>query len=63
MYRHTPTLLFLLLIISLLFAPAVMAATGDVLTRGQSYAIALLGLVTAVLSVYLFAMMFQPEKF
>ncbi|WP_225894703.1 K(+)-transporting ATPase subunit F [Leptolyngbya sp. O-77] len=40
-----------------------MAATGDTLTRGQSYAIALLGLVIAALSIYLFAVMFQPEKF
>ncbi|HIK43188.1 potassium-transporting ATPase subunit F [Thermoleptolyngbya sp. M55_K2018_002] len=63
MYRSTPTFLFLLLTAGLLLAPAVMAATGDALTRGQSYAIALLGLVIAALSIYLFTVMFQPEKF
>lgn len=63
MYRRIPISLFLLLTAGLLFAPAVMAATGSTLTRGQSYAIALLGLAAAALSIYLFTVMFQPEKF
>lgn len=63
MYRCIPVSLFLLMAAGLLLAPAVMAATNHALTRGQSYAIALLGLVIAALSIYLFTVMFQPEKF
>ncbi|WP_448602514.1 potassium-transporting ATPase subunit F [Thermoleptolyngbya sp.] len=63
MSRRIPSVLFLLLTVGLLLAPAVRAATGDALTRGQSYAIALLGLTAAALSIYLFTVMFQPEKF
>lgn len=51
------------LILNLVFAPIVRASTGDVLSKGQSYALALLGLVTFSLFVYLFVVIFQPEKF
>ena len=61
--RKYPTYLLLLLIFNLILAPAVQASTGLVLTRPQAYALTLLGLATLILSVYLFVVMFQPERF
>jgi K+-transporting ATPase KdpF subunit len=49
--------------INLVLAPVVYAATGETISREQSYALGLLGLVTVALSIYLFAVIFQPEKF
>jgi K+-transporting ATPase KdpF subunit len=54
--------LFLTLCLALFFSPLVQAATGT-LTRGQSYALTLLGLVTFSLFLYLFVVIFQPERF
>lgn len=56
-------LLLLLLVFNLICAPAVQAATGNVLSRPQAYALGILGLVTVALSTYLFVVMFQPERF
>lgn len=41
----------------------VYAATGETLFRPQSWALGLLGLVVLSLSIYLFFVMFVPEKF
>jgi K+-transporting ATPase KdpF subunit len=49
--------------INLSLAPVVSAATGGTISREQSYALGFLGLVTVALSIYLFAVIFQPEKF
>jgi K+-transporting ATPase KdpF subunit len=49
--------------INLIFAPVVYAATGQTLSREQSYALGLLGVVTGGLFIYLFVVIFQPEKF
>ena len=49
--------------INLVLATVVSAATGGTISREQSYALGLLGLVTVALSIYLFAVIFQPEKF
>jgi K+-transporting ATPase KdpF subunit len=49
--------------INLALAPVVFAASGGIISREQSYALGLLGLVTVALSLYLFAVIFQPEKF
>lgn len=57
-----PVYLFFTLSLTLFLAPIVQAATGT-LTRGTSYALALLGLVTLSLFVYLFVVIFQPERF
>ena len=54
---------FLLLIFNLVLSPVVQASVGGTLSRGQSYALTLLGLVTFGLFVYLFMVIFQPEKF
>lgn len=49
--------------INLVFAPVVYAASSGTISREQSYALGLLGVVTVALSIYLFAVIFQPEKF
>ncbi len=49
--------------INLVLAPVVYAAAGGTISREQSYALSLLGVVTIALSIYLFAVIFQPEKF
>jgi K+-transporting ATPase KdpF subunit len=64
LYRRKPSRYLLwALCLNLLLAPAVYAATGEALSRSQSYMLGLLGLGTAALSIYLFVVMFQPEKF
>lgn len=55
--------LFLLLCLNLLIAPAVDAATGAEITRKAAYALGMLGMVIAGLSIYLFVVIFQPERF
>ncbi|GET35926.1 K+-transporting ATPase, F subunit [Microseira wollei NIES-4236] len=61
--QKLPLYLFLLLCFNLVVAPAVFAAGGETLSRTQSYALGLLGIVTVALSIYLFVVMFQPERF
>jgi K+-transporting ATPase KdpF subunit len=61
--RKPPRYLFWGLLINLMLAPAVSAASGGTISREQSYALGLLGLVIVALSIYLFAVIFQPEKF
>ncbi|MBD2242114.1 potassium-transporting ATPase subunit F [Nostoc sp. FACHB-888] len=55
--------LFLILSLNLFLAQAIYAATPDKISRAASYTIALLGLATLSVSIYLFAVIFQPEKF
>ncbi len=55
--------LFLILSLNIFLAQAVYAATPDAISRAASYAIALLGLATLSVSIYLFVVIFQPEKF
>ncbi|HTL88152.1 MAG TPA: potassium-transporting ATPase subunit F [Leptolyngbya sp.] len=61
-YR-VPRSLFLMLCLNLVIAPVVQAATGNELARPQAYALGLLGIATIALSIYLFVVMFQPERF
>jgi K+-transporting ATPase KdpF subunit len=61
--KKIPRYLFLLLWVNLAVAPAVRAATGNDFSRPQAYALGILGLVTIALSIYLFVVMFQPERF
>jgi K+-transporting ATPase KdpF subunit len=58
-----PIQLLLLLCLNLLIAPAVDAATGEEVTRRAAYALGILGIVTVGLGVYLFVVIFQPERF
>ena len=61
--QKLPLYLFLGLCFNLVLAPAVFAATGGEMSRSQAYWLAALGLVIVALGVYLFFVMFVPEKF
>jgi K+-transporting ATPase KdpF subunit len=61
--RSVPLKLFFALLLNLVIAPAVLAATGGTISRLNAYAIGLLGLVTLGLAVYLMMVMLQPERF
>ncbi len=63
-YPQKIAVYFLIILgLNLIVSPLVQASTGGVLSRGQSYALGLLGLVTFSLFVYLFVVIFQPERF
>lgn len=55
--------LFSILCVNVLLAQALYAATPEEISRGASYAITFLGLATLSVSIYLFVVIFQPEKF
>ena len=61
--RKYPTYLLLALVFNLIFAPLVFAATGETISRSQAYALGILVITTVILSIYLFVVMFQPERF
>ena len=61
--KRVPKILLLALLSSVVIAPTVQAATGISLDRGQMLALILLGITTISLSVYLFIVIFQPERF
>lgn len=61
--QKLPLYLFLALCFNLIVAPLVYAASGNELSRSQAWALGLLGLGTVALSIYLFFVMFVPEKF
>ncbi len=62
--RHKlPLYAFLLLCLNLIIAPAVYAAASGALERRHAYALGILGLLTFGLVVYLFVVVFQPERF
>ncbi|HIK07955.1 MAG TPA: K(+)-transporting ATPase subunit F [Trichormus sp. M33_DOE_039] len=58
-----PLIIFLIMCFNVLLAPVVAAATPGRVPHWQVYTISLLGLVTVALCVYLFVVIFQPEKF
>jgi K+-transporting ATPase KdpF subunit len=60
--QKLPLVIFILLCVNLLIAPAVYAADGALEPR-YAYALGLLGLVTLGLVAYLFVVVFQPERF
>jgi K+-transporting ATPase KdpF subunit len=61
--QKLPLVIFVLLCLNLVIAPAVYAAVDGTLERRQVWALGLLGLVTLGLIVYLFVVVFQPERF
>jgi K+-transporting ATPase KdpF subunit len=63
LFKKIPLYFLGILGINSIISPLVQASTGGILSRGQSYALGLLGLVTLSLFVYLFVVIFQPEKF
>ncbi|MBD3886578.1 potassium-transporting ATPase subunit F [Phormidium tenue FACHB-886] len=61
--QKLPLYLFLALCFNLVVAPVVYAASGNEFSRTQAWALGLLGLGTIAISIYLFFVMFVPEKF
>ncbi len=61
--QKLPLYLFLAMCFNLVVAPMVYAATEQTFSRSQAWALGLLGLVTVGLSIYLFFVMFVPERF
>jgi len=58
-----PLWILLGLFLNLVIAPIILASTQEPLTRGNAYALGLLALVILALAIYLFAVIFQPERF
>ncbi len=63
--RHfLPLILFLLVCFNLAIAPAIYAANASgSFSQLQAYALGILGIATVSFSIYLFLVMFQPERF
>lgn len=61
--QKLPLYLFLGISINLFIAPLVYAATDGELSRPQSWALGLLVLGVIAISIYLFFVMFVPERF
>lgn len=61
--KPLPIQLFLAMCSNLAIAPLVYAATGEDVTRQAAYALGFLGLIILGLSIYLFVVIFQPERF
>ncbi|MBD2776241.1 potassium-transporting ATPase subunit F [Iningainema tapete] len=61
--QRLPLVVFLGLCLNLLIAPVVYAAADGTLERRSAWAIGVLGLVTLAVVVYLFMVVFQPERF
>ncbi|NJO41863.1 MAG: potassium-transporting ATPase subunit F [Cyanobacteria bacterium RU_5_0] len=61
--QKLPLYLFLALCFNLIVAPVVYAASSNEFSRTQAWSLGLLGLGTLALSIYLFFVMFVPEKF
>ncbi|HEY9850318.1 MAG TPA: K(+)-transporting ATPase subunit F [Leptolyngbyaceae cyanobacterium] len=61
--KPLPLVLFLLMCLNLVIAPTVYAATDGNINRINVYALGILGLVTLGLAIYLFVVIFQPERF
>lgn len=61
--QQLPLAIFLALCLNLVIAPIVYAAAKGELERYQAWSLGILGLVTLGLTVYLFVVVFQPERF
>jgi K+-transporting ATPase KdpF subunit len=63
LHRPYTRYIFLAALLNLILAPVVQAATNSTISREQSFTLSLLILGTFALSIYLFVVIFQPEKF
>lgn len=61
--EQLPLAIFLVLCLNLAIAPVVYAAADGQLERRSAWAIGILGLVTLGLVVYLFDVVFRPERY
>jgi K+-transporting ATPase KdpF subunit len=62
-HHRLPKVILLSLLMALTIATTAQATTGINLDRGQTLAIVLLAMTTLALSIYLFVVIFQPERF
>lgn len=61
--QKLPLVVFLVLCFNLLIAPVVYAAADGNLQRRSAWAIGVLGFVTLALVIYLFDVIFRPERY
>ena len=61
--QKLPLAIFISLCLGMVIAPAVYAASNGTLERRSAWAISLLGLVTLGLVIYLFDVVFRPERY
>lgn len=61
--QQLPLGIFLVLCLNLVIAPVVYAAADGTLERRSAWALGILGFVTLGLVIYLFVVVFQPERF
>ena len=61
--QRLPLGIFILLCLNLVIAPAVYAAADGGLERRHAWTLGILGLVTLGLVVYLFDVVFRPERY
>jgi hypothetical protein len=61
--QHLPLTIFIVLCLNLAIAPVVYAASDGILERRSAWAIGILGFVTIAVVIYLFVVVFQPERF
>lgn len=61
--QKLPLTIFLLLCLNLVITPAVYAASNGTLERRSAWAIGVLGLVTLGFVIYLFDVIFRPERY
>ncbi len=62
--RHpVPVKIFLAMCLDLVIAPTVYAASGDEVSRKVAWSLGCLLLLTGGLSIYLFWVIFEPERF
>ncbi|MBW4563419.1 MAG: K(+)-transporting ATPase subunit F [Mojavia pulchra JT2-VF2] len=61
--QQLPLAIFIVLCWNLAVAPIVYAASDGILERPSAWAIGILGFVTVGLVIYLFVVIFQPERF
>ncbi|MBE9015566.1 K+-transporting ATPase [Chroococcidiopsis sp. CCALA 051] len=58
-----PLVIFLVLSLNAILAPIVYAATDETWQRTQAYALGILGFITLALVIYLFDVVFRPERY
>ncbi|BAZ69244.1 MAG: potassium-transporting ATPase subunit F [Pelatocladus maniniholoensis HA4357-MV3] len=61
--QKLPLIILIALCLNMVIAPVVYAAADGVLERRSAWAIGILGFITLALIVYLFFVVFQPERF
>lgn len=61
--QKSPLFIFFALCLNAIIAPAVYAATGGKFEPRHTYALSALGLVILGLAIYLFDVVFRPERY